>query len=146
MSKLKRPLRLWHGLLAIVAALAIGAAGTAIAGDDGKGKDLTTAGLPPGGVFQDSGKYQYGVKVKDTPPGDSQTHVKLKCPRRTRVIGGGGGGSSGDPTEQSINFTGPFDNRDRGRAPDDGWITFVNNQGLEGNEAIVVQAICRDQG
>ncbi len=32
MSKLKRPLRLWHGLLAIVAALAVGAAGTAIAG------------------------------------------------------------------------------------------------------------------
>ena len=36
MSKLKRPLRLWHGLLAIVAALAVGAAGTAIAGGGGR--------------------------------------------------------------------------------------------------------------
>ena len=44
---LKRPLRLWHGLFAVVAALAIGVAGTAIAGGggDGKGKDLTTAGF-----------------------------------------------------------------------------------------------------
>jgi hypothetical protein len=146
MSKLKRPLRLWHGLLAIAAALAIGAGGTAIAGDHGKGKNLTTAGLPAGGVFRDAGKYHYGVKVKGTHDGDSQTDVKLKCPRGTRVIGGGGGGSSGDPTEQSINFSGPFDTRDRGRVPDDGWIMYMNNQGLEGNEAIVVQAICRDQG
>jgi hypothetical protein len=66
MSKLKQPLRLWHGLLAIVAALAVGAVGTAIAGG-GKGKDLTTAGLPPGGVFRDSGKYHYGLKVRATP-------------------------------------------------------------------------------
>jgi hypothetical protein len=143
MSKLKRPLRLWHGLFAIVAALAIGAAGTAIAGGS-HDKNLAAAGFGPGG-FVDSGKYHYGIKAKGTPPGDSQTHVKLKCPSRTRVIGGGGGGSSGDPTEQSVNFTGPFDNRDRGRAPDDGWVTFVNNQGLEGNEAIVVQAVCRDK-
>jgi len=32
MTKLRQPLRVWHGLLAIVAALAVGAAGTAIAG------------------------------------------------------------------------------------------------------------------
>ena len=144
MSKLKQPLRLWHGLIAIVAALVIGAAGTAIAGG-GHGKDLTTAGLPPGGIFRDSGKYHYGVKAKGTPPGDSQTNVRLPCPRGTRVLGGGGGGSSGVPSEQSINFNGPFDNGDSGRVPEDGWIMFVNNQGLEGNELIVVQAICRDK-
>ena len=37
MSKLKRPLRLWHGLLAVVAALAVGVAGTAIAGGGNDG-------------------------------------------------------------------------------------------------------------
>jgi hypothetical protein len=143
MSKLKQPLRLWHGLLAIVAALAVGAAGTAIAGG-GKGKDLTTAGLPPGGVFRDSGKYHYGLKVRATPTGDSQRGIRLKCPRGTRVIGGGGGGDSVDPTEQFVNYQGPFDNRDRGRVRDDGWIVFVNSIGSDG-EFIAVEAICRDK-
>jgi hypothetical protein len=145
MSKLKRPLRLWHGLLAIVAALAIGAAGTAIAGG-GKSKDLTTAGIPPRGVFLDSGKYRYGVKIRASDPGTTnQQGVRLKCPRGTRVIGGGGGGDSTDPTEQFLNYSGPFDSRDRGRVPEDGWIVFVNNDNTEG-EVVIVEAICRDQG
>jgi hypothetical protein len=145
MGKLRQPLQVWHGVLAIVAALAIGVAGTAIAGGGSDKKGLTAAGFGPGG-FLDSGKYHYGVKAVGAPPNDSQTNVRLKCPRGTRVVGGGGGGSSGDPTEQSVNFAGPFDSRDRGRVPEDGWIMFVNNQGLEGNEAIVVQAVCRDRG
>jgi hypothetical protein len=143
MSTLMRPLRLWHGVLAIVAALAIGAAGTAIAGG-GQNKDLTTAGLPPGGIFRDSGKYHYGIRVRSTPTGDSQRSVRLKCPRGTRVIGGGGGGDSIDPNEQFVNYQGPFDNRDRGRLPDDGWRVYVNSIGSEG-EFIAVEAICRDK-
>ena len=47
--------------------------------------------------------------------------------------------------EQFLNYSGPFDNRDRGRAPDDGWIVFVNNFDTEG-EVIAVEAICRDKG
>jgi hypothetical protein len=39
---------------------------------------------------------------------------------------------------------GPFDNRDRGRARDDGWIVFLNTINGEG-EFIVVEAICRDK-
>lgn len=144
MSKLKRPLRLWHGLLAIVAALAVGAAGTAIAGG-GKSKDLTTAGIPPRGVFLDSGKYHYGVKIRASGPGENQQGVRLKCPRGTRAIGGGGGGDSADPTEQFLNYSAPFDSRDRGRVPDDGWIVFVNNFDTEG-EVVAVEAICRDKG
>ena len=38
------------------------------------------------------------------------------------MIAGGGGGFSVDPTEQYVNFSGPFDTSDRGREPDDGWI------------------------
>jgi hypothetical protein len=144
MSNLKQPLKLWHGLVAIVAALAVGAAGTAIAGG-GKGKDLTTAGLPPGGVFRDSGKYHYGFKVKGTPPADSQTKVRLRCPRGTRVIAGGGGGLSQTPGEQAINFNGPFDDRDRKRVPDDGWIVFVDTLAVSETEAIGVNAICIDK-
>jgi hypothetical protein len=143
MSKLKQPLRLWHGVLAVVAALAVGVAGTAIAGG-GQAKDLTTSGVPPGGVFRDSGKYHYGFKVRGTPTGNSQRGIKLKCPRGTRVIGGGGGGFSLDPTEQFVNYQRPFDNSDRGRAPDDGWIVFVNTIDGEG-ESIGVEPICRDK-
>jgi hypothetical protein len=143
MSKLKQPLRLWHGLLAVVAALAVGVAGTAIAGG-GQAKDRTTAGVPPGGVFRDSGKYHYGVKARPTNTGNSQKGLKLKCPRGTRVIAGGGGGDSVDPTEQNLNYSGPFDNRDRGRVRDDGWIVFVNSIDSEG-EFVVVEAICRDK-
>jgi len=142
MSKLNQPLRLWHGLLAIVAALAVGAAGTAIAGDHGgAGKDLTTAGFGPSG-FVHVGKHYYGFKARNTPPGDSQTPLALKCPGGTKVIGGGGGGFSNVPGEQAINFIGPFDSRDRGRKPEDGWRVFVNNVGLEGGEGIEVSAVC----
>jgi hypothetical protein len=143
MSKLKQPLRLWHGLLAIVAALAIGAAGTAIAG--GQGKALTTTGVAPGG-FVDAGKYHYGFKTKATPPGDSQTLVRLTCPRGTRVVGGGGGGFSGTPGEQAINFNSPFDNRDRRRVPDDGWFMAVDTLAVDTTEIIGVAAICVDKG
>ena len=142
MSTLNRPLRLWNGLLAIVAALAIGAAGTAIAGG-GQAKDLTPAGLGGGG-FLDSGKYHYGFKSKGTPIGNSQENVRLQCPRGTRVIAGGGGGTSLDPTEQQVNYSGLFDSRDRGRVPEDGWIVFVNSQGSEG-ESIGVEAVCVDK-
>jgi hypothetical protein len=60
------------------------------------------------------------------------------------VIGGGGGGDSVDPTEQFVNYQGPFDNADRGRVRDDGWIVFVNSIGSDG-EFIAVEAICRDK-
>jgi hypothetical protein len=141
MSKLKRPLRVWHGLLAIVAALAIGAAGTAIAGG-GQSKDLTTAAFSGGGgKFLDAGKYHQGFKSKGTPIGDSQESVRLKCPLGTRAIAGGGGGLSTDPSEQNVNYSGLFDGRDRGRAPEDGWIVFVNSIDSEG-ERIGVEVVC----
>jgi hypothetical protein len=138
---LKRPLRVWHGLLAIVAALAIGAAGTAIAGG-GQSKDLTTAAFSGGGgKFLDAGKYHQGFKSKGTPIGDSQESVRLKCPLGTRAIAGGGGGLSTDPSEQNVNYSGLFDSRDRGRAPEDGWIVFVNSIDSEG-ERIGVEVVC----
>ena len=143
MSKLKRPVRVWHGVLAIVAALAVGAAGTAIAGG-GQSKSLGTAGFGPGG-FLDSGKYHYGAKARGTPLGDSQENVRLKCPRGTRLIAGGGGGLSNDPTEQDVNYSAPFDSRDRGRVPEDGWIVFVNSEGSDG-EGIAVEVVCVDKG
>jgi hypothetical protein len=127
-------------LLAIVAALAVGAAGTAIAGG-GNGNDLTTSGFGPGG-FVKSGKYRYGFKVRGVPAGDSQRSTRIRCPRKARVIGGGGGGSSSEPGEQAIIWNGPFDNGDRNLKPEDGWITYVNNLGLEGNESRSVWAVC----
>ena len=146
MSKLKRPLKLWHGLLAIVAALAIGAAGTAIAGggNGGPSKGLTTAGVGGSGFFQ-VGHHYYGFKSRSTPLGDSQRALRLSCPRGTKVIAGGGGGYSNEPNEQNVNFTGPFDSGDRGRKPEDGWWMFVNTQDGEGGEGMEVSAICVDK-
>jgi hypothetical protein len=143
MSRLKQPLRVWHGLLAIVAAIAVGAGGTAIAGGGGQAKNLPLAGFGPGS-FVNSGKYHYGFKVTGTPTGDSQRRLRLRCPRGTRVIAGGGGGLSTDPLEQNVNFSVPFDTRDRGRAPEDGWITYVNSVDSEG-ESIAVAATCVDK-
>jgi hypothetical protein len=147
MSRLKQPLRLWHGLLAVVAALAVGVAGTAIAGG-GNGdasKGLTTAGFG-GRVFFDVGKTRYGFKQRNTPTGNSQRALRLTCPRGTKVLGGGGGGFSNDPTEQNVNFSGPFDSGDRGRKPEDGWRVFVNTVGGEGGEGMEVSAICQEKG
>ena len=141
MSKLKQPLRLWHGLLAVVAALAVGAASTAIAGGGGNSsaKNLTTAGFGPGGFVHD-GKYYYGVKTK-TAGGTSQERVRIKCPRRSKVVGGGGGGLSNISDEQAVNFTGPYDSRDRGRVPEDGWAVWVDTLAPD-NRGIAAWAVC----
>jgi hypothetical protein len=143
MSKLKQPLRVWHGLLAIVAALAVGAAGTAIAGG-GPGDEITTAEVGPVG-FVKSGKYRYGFKSRTVPSGDSQRTTRLRCPRRTKVIGGGGGFSS-QPGEQSILWNGPFDSSDRDLKPENGWRIFVNSIRAEGGEGFSVWAICAKRG
>jgi hypothetical protein len=71
--------------------------------------------------------------------------VRLKCPRGTRVIAGGGGGLSNDPIEQNVNYTAPFDSRDRGRVPEDGWIVFVNGSDASEGEGIAVEVVCRDK-
>jgi len=70
--------------------------------------------------------------------------VRLQCPRGTRAIAGGGGGFSLDPREQFVNYQRPFDSRDRGRVPEDGWIVFVNTVQGEG-EGIGVEVICVDK-
>ena len=50
-----------------------------------------------------------------------------------------------DSLYQAVNFTGPFDNRDRGRVPEDGWIMFVDTVEVGTTEPIGVYAICRDK-
>ena len=122
MSKLKRPLRLWHGLLAIVAALAVGAAGTAIAGGgNGGAEQESDDGRVWGRGFFQVGKHHYGFKRRNTPRGQQPDGLRLKCPRGTKVIAGGGGGFSNEANEQNVNFSGPFDSRDRG-AQARGWL------------------------
>lgn len=54
--------------------------------------------------------------------------LRVTCPRRTQVISGGvqlAGGFTNDEVHIVGSF--PFDGRDRGKSPDDGWIGRVNN-------------------
>jgi hypothetical protein len=142
MRVLNRRVPLWGLVAALVAGMVATSIGTALGG--GGGNDLKragAAGVGPGG-FVNAGKYYYGTKAANTPAGDSQTAVKLKCPRGTQVVAGGGGGFSNQVGEQMINFNGPFDSGDRNKKPEDGWVLFEDNFGLEGNERFGVDAIC----
>ena len=142
MSKLKRPLRLWHGVLAIVAALAVGAAGTAIAGG-GRQQGPDDGRVRPAVGFLDR-EVPLRVQGEGHPARQQPENVRLKCPRGTRVIAGGGGGFSNDPNEQDVNFSGPFDSRDRGRDPEDGWIDVREQRRCRGR-GHRVEAICVDK-
>lgn len=60
-------------------------------------------------------------------PADGERRVKVRCPRRLHVLSGGVI-SLGAFTTTTLRHSFPFDSRDRGSKPDDGWIvTFAND-------------------
>ena len=62
-------------------------------------------------------------RVKEFPVGEGQTRtVKVNCPGKTRVVGGGFGRY---PENALMSL--PFDDNDKGKAPDDGWKVRVHN-------------------
>src|SRR5687768_1001022 len=71
--------------------------------------------------------FSYITRSAKVGPGISRAALKAPCPRRTRVISGGvvldGAKGAG-----SLVSSYPYDNRDRGRTPDDGWVGIVNNE------------------
>ena len=128
MSKLDQPLRLKHGIAAVVAALILGVAGTAI--------PKATAG---GG-----GGLHY---VRDSRPvrANSQATEVVHCPAGTRLVGGGAEGTAffSGGSGQMLNTSAPFDSGDGNDKPDDGWIGTMDNFQNADNDRLIVYAICK---
>ena len=100
---------------------------------------------PPAGAAVENVKYRTSRWVVAQP--SSTTTVKVACPKRTRVIGGGAKTSGGFP---SIVSMAPYDNRDRDRKPDDGWLVTgragsqpSNFQALAGTSRSLFPAVMR---
>jgi hypothetical protein len=69
----------------------------------------------------------YVTKGTRVGPGINRAVVRASCPKRWRVVSGGveiEGGVRGGNVVASY----PFDNRDRNRIPDDGWVGITNNK------------------
>ena len=134
MSRLNRPLRVWHGLLAAVAALAVGSAGSAIAGGQ---RDA----ISPAAHIKAAAVTLHYVHKERTVHASSQAGLHADCPPGTYVVGGGvfssahfahGGG-------MMINSSTPFNVGD----PDnDGWFGKVDNFQNAEAKSMTVYAIC----
>jgi hypothetical protein len=83
---------------------------------------------------QGTRKVRYVSKVDQLEP-DEAAPITVKCPKRFNVSGGGFEGA-GD-----ILTSAPFDSRDRGKAPDDGWRLRVLNL-ASSPDTYTVHAIC----
>jgi hypothetical protein len=114
--------------LAIVAALAVGGAGAALA-----------VGVEDGAPAQSKDVQHAGGKayVFHSVPASDGAQVKAKCPRGTHVAGGGAGADNGGA---DVNESVPFDGGDSDGATDDGWSAYFNDTLDAGN--IRVYAIC----
>jgi hypothetical protein len=68
----------------------------------------------------------YESKNRSTPTG--RTKVKVPCPAGKHVLGGGG--LVGGPyLKERLVKTAPFDSKDAGKTPDDGWQIAIDNLG-----------------
>jgi hypothetical protein len=82
----------------------------------------------------------YESKTKPSPL-DKRTTVKASCSKQAHVLGGGGLETSTFPGAQTLVTTIPFDSKDKGKAPDDGWKIAVDDNGQSGQTA-TAWAIC----
>ena len=77
--------------------------------------------------------------TKLVPSGEIATQ-KVKCPAGQHVVGGGQFIFSGQ-NEVRLTRSSPYDSKDEGRAPDDGWITSAAGYSPNGG-TVAVTAIC----
>ncbi len=89
----------------------------------------------------DAAAPRYVTKSRAVPAGASGFLLKVTCPKRTQVIAGGVAVGPGTADTFSITASRPFDNRDRRKTPDDGWLGIVNNK-TAGTATVKVTAIC----
>ena len=120
-------------LPAVLAIVAIAAAGTAIAGS---GKSATSAS--PRVNLGTTGEENYRSATATNPAGTLSNKV-VNCPASRHVTGGGVQTGS---SAQDVNETRPIDNSSDGNStPDDGWKAFVRNEGTS-SANFTVYAIC----
>lgn len=79
-----------------------------------------------------------------TDPASKRTTIKIPCPSGKHVVGGGAL-EDGPAGAQRLVATAPFDSRDRGHAPDDGWRIAVDNLSGTGQDS-TGYAICARVG
>jgi len=130
---LNKPLRVWHALVAMVAVLALGVTGTAIAvhgkNDAAPAKTTSTAG-----------PFKYVVTSEHTNHATTQDNAEAHCPNNYHVLGGGVS-NSGPYNTEHVNDTHPTDDGDNGSAPDDNWLVHLDNIS-GGDQTFQVYAIC----
>lgn len=139
MLSLNRTVRLWHAGVAIVVAVAISIAGTAIGsrGAAPAGSEWTKA--PHKVTVRHAGGYRYVTDRSTNDPG-LDWGGKAPCPKHTHVVGGGAG-IVGFADEAHLTQAVPYDGNDKGKAQDDGfWAEGQNESGAP--KPFVTVAIC----
>ena len=87
--------------------------------------------------------YRYVTRPQVDSPEGSQTGAKANCPGKEPVTGGGVSSSGFLNDEMRINTTQPFDDGDAKEVPEDGWITYVDNEMVGAFDQFIVPfAIC----
>jgi hypothetical protein len=102
---------------------------------------LLAAITVPGPTGADAARpYVYVTRSKTVRAGLNRVSLKATCPRRTKVVSGGveivAGLNLGNVVASF-----PFDDRDRRRTPDDGWVGIVNNKS-GGSVTMRTHAVC----
>lgn len=133
MSGLNRPLRVWHGIAAVVLALVLGACATAIATSSGTARGKTVIGT--------SHKYSY-VKKSFSNRANEVDQGVVDCGKGKVPVGGGAlAGANSTSGAQAVNSSYPHDGGDRDEVPD-GWAVFMDNR-TNGDLKAEVYAVCR---
>jgi hypothetical protein len=141
MGRLEQPLKAWHGLLAVLLALALGVSATAVATGGSSGAPTARAGKVTLG--KDHG-YTY-VRQRLTNSGNSVDQGVVGCGRHKVIVSGGGlAYANNNADAQALNSSYPHDDGDRAGVPD-GWAIFMDNKTNEDLDAWVY-AICKKVG
>ena len=120
---LGRPLKVWHGVVAVVVALVIGMVAPSVA---------TTAR---------SGGLRYVTSKAKQLNADTEGSIVVFCPRGTVVTGGGVHISGGHADKLAVSSSEPWDANNDG-IRDNGWRAWVENNGPN-QQSFQVFAICK---
>lgn len=133
MNRLNRPLRVWHGLVAVALALVLGVGATAIAMGSGAARGKVVVGK--------SHKYSY-IKKSFSNRANEVDQGVVNCGKGAVPVGGGAvSGANNSSGAQAMNSSYPHDGGDRGEVPD-GWAVFMDNQ-TNTDIKTEVYAVCR---
>jgi hypothetical protein len=138
MSKLNKPLRVWHALVAVVAAGALAVGGTALAGGSSKSASDAAAAAPKVNLGSAHGLTYRSLSDSGIGPLGGQF---VKCPNKQSATGGGAymTGPTGDTW---LDASAPDDGPDADSIPDDGWHAYGDNASGT-SETLTTFVICQ---